>query len=222
MILRKQKILFTHIPRTGGTSIENYFLKKFNLNESILNLTAGKNNHFVNLRHLPYNQIKHEWLSNGEFLDEEWVQFSIIRNPYAKVMSELFFWTDLGVAQDFQQHSNYEFRQVKILEALKVYISNTHKFNKDWMRDGHLYSQSWYLKDIPSNYKVFKFEEGINNIMDRLGFEDFKNNNTRSQDKLSQYNLKDVNYNDYMNQEFIEIVNKYYKEDFDRFDYDIL
>jgi hypothetical protein len=219
MLLRQQKILFTHIPRTGGTSVEDYFFNKFNIKQSIFSMTSGKGGYSVNLGHSPYRLIKQDWLNSGERLDEEFLQFSIVRNPYAKTMSELFFWPDLGVSVDFVKNKDPKFRQEKIITALKVFLSNEHRYNKEWMWDHHLHTQNWFLQEIPDNYKVFKFEEGINNIMDKLGFEDFKYSKIRSQDKLAHYKLDDVKYEDYMNDEFIDLINSYYREDFERFGY---
>lgn len=222
MLLRRQKILFVHIPRTGGSAIKRYWRELYNIKPSIFSLSSGKNGHSVNLGHSPYDMIKQDWVNSGERFDEEWLQFSIVRNPYDKVMSELFFWPDLGVSKDFQTHKDLEFRQQKILQALDPFINNRHIYNKEWMWDHHLYPQNWFLKNIPDNFKIFKFEEGTNNIMDRLGFEQFKHNSVRAMDVKQRYGLKDIKYEDLRTPEFIKIVNQYYKEDFERFGYEML
>lgn len=222
MLLRKEKILFIHIPRTGGSSIEQYFFNFYNIKPSIFNFTSGYTIHKVSLSHAPYPLVKNSWLDSKETLDEEWTQFSIVRNPYDKVMSELLFWPNLGVTKDFQTHKDLKWRQEKILNALSAFITNSHGWSKTWAWDNHLHSQNFFLQEIPKNFKIFKFEEGITNIMDRLGFENFKHDNERHQDIKKRHNLEDVNYEELRTPEFIETINEHYKKDFERFGYEML
>ena len=71
MISHEHKVLFYHIPRTGGTTIENLFI--------------GKDMAFFNHR------MKHPSMEDFMFEYKEWwkdyYKFSVIRNPYEWVRS---------------------------------------------------------------------------------------------------------------------------------------
>ena len=88
-------LLFIHIPKTGGTSVETYFSRKLNipLNEQCLYTPAKgrfyKNN--VSYQHQTYLTL----LNNAEELGiyfEGITILSIVRNPYDRVISDLFFY----------------------------------------------------------------------------------------------------------------------------------
>ncbi|HFU74845.1 MAG TPA: hypothetical protein ENK66_01225, partial [Arcobacter sp.] len=79
----KYKILFVHIPKTGGTSIEKWLSKYFTMTfSSPIPPTAMK----VCPQHL---QIKDLQILLG---DNTWdYAFSIVRNPYQRIESEYFY-----------------------------------------------------------------------------------------------------------------------------------
>ena len=71
MISHKHQCIFIHIPRTGGTSIEHWFL----------NHTMGNKN--LPLKHLTAPQAK---LIYKDYWND-YYKFSIIRNPYNRFVS---------------------------------------------------------------------------------------------------------------------------------------
>ena len=78
----EHKIIFVHIPKTGGTSIEK-----------ALKLTSRENGYGVNkekkaVQHYDYNEYRY---SLGAEKFDKYYKFTISRNPYEKVISE-FFW----------------------------------------------------------------------------------------------------------------------------------
>ena len=78
----KHKIIFVHIPKTGGTSIEK-----------ALKLTSREKGYGVNkekkaVQHYDYNEYRNS-LGSEKF--DKYYKFTISRNPYEKVISE-FFW----------------------------------------------------------------------------------------------------------------------------------
>ena len=68
---------------------------------------------------------------------------------------------------------------------------------------------------IPKNVKIFKFENGINKIIEYLNKTHRLNLNTLNLNKNDKYNWK--NY--YINKENIEIVVNNRKKDFELFNY---
>ena len=89
MISYKNKCIFIHIPKTGGTSLESLIWKKNEKVES--NLWMGFIDEYHNkfqtggLQHLLSSQVKKEV---GEEIFNSYFKFTIIRNPYDKAVSQ--------------------------------------------------------------------------------------------------------------------------------------
>lgn len=92
-------VLFIHIPKTGGTSLELYFSSKFNIplnnkslfysiqDEELLNENIEI---YSSLQHITYNQIvKYSKIFNINFNNIKII--TIVRNPYERLVSDLFF-----------------------------------------------------------------------------------------------------------------------------------
>jgi glycyl-tRNA synthetase alpha subunit len=98
-------ILFIHIPKTGGTSVEHYFSSKFNIplnNKSLFSFirskTKSNENIIINssLQHITYNQIiKYNNVFNINFNNIKIL--TIVRNPYERVISDLFWQSKINI-----------------------------------------------------------------------------------------------------------------------------
>lgn len=106
MIIPEHKLIYIHVPKTGGTSIETFLLDYFNLGErSPFYLLDGIGKRetkekdgkrtFYPYMHFPLAWIEEELAKINIIVDETWNIFSVVRNPYYKLLSELFF-TDLS------------------------------------------------------------------------------------------------------------------------------
>lgn len=91
----QMNILFIHIPKTGGTSVEKYLSAKYKipLNSKAL-YTCYPNNIYKNinssLQHISYNTILK--YKKKFSIDEKNIKiFTIVRNPYTRIISDLFF-----------------------------------------------------------------------------------------------------------------------------------
>jgi hypothetical protein len=105
MILPNEKIIYIHVPKTGGISVEDFLLKKFNHPRGIFTLTNGvgvlpihtenRGQSYYPLMHYPLKDII---TIGSEFkIDNSWKIFSIVRNPYYKFISELFWFSKTGM-----------------------------------------------------------------------------------------------------------------------------
>jgi len=103
-IIKKYNLLFLHIPKTGGTSIENFFNVRSNSKEES-NKNLWDYGHFYDL--YSSNYIPTKWdRDNISFLPQQWTpkylkeylkedynnyfKFLFVRNPYTKLISEFY------------------------------------------------------------------------------------------------------------------------------------
>jgi hypothetical protein len=198
-------ILFIHIPKTGGTSLEVYFSSKYNipLNEKSLyfyirdeKLLNANINIKSSLTHMTYNEI----IENHKILDidlENIKIITIVRNPYERIMSDLFYYKLI------KSESSKE----EVCDIIKKYLVSD-KY------DNHNIPQYKYItnekEEIIQNIHILRIESLIND-MKKIGYEDFN--------VYENVNPNKVNYYSYLNNETIENINNFYNLDFILFDY---
>jgi len=199
-------ILFIHIPKTGGTSVCDYFSTKFNipLNNSSLHefliLDTVENNIEINssLQHMSYNTI----MKYKDFFKIESEKLDIIttvRSPYCRVISDLFFLKKI----------NKECSKNEVYIAIQEYITTL------W--DNHGLPQYLFLMDenneLIKNLKVMRTET-LQYDMNQIGYVDF--------DIKINCNENNINYYDYLNSYSLSLINNYYKKDFELFGYTMI
>lgn len=211
-----QKIIFIHIPKCAGTSVErilqikdekDFYTEK--LTSNILAELALKN--FTdedykicaskNKQHYTYKELS-KILS--EDILKNFTKFSIVRNPYDRLVSEYYF-----REKSVKLHKNFEDFAKNVLKL--------NRFTRNWLYDGHLETQSSYLINEENNFnsidKIFKFEK-LNECAAFL--------TGVTGDKNMPHLRKTSNrkpYEEYYTQELKEIVYNFYKEDFINFNY---
>lgn len=195
MYIPKHNAFFIHVPKTGGNSIEFYFLKEMGINVSIGNSNSVFNNNKKLIigtqkgyqsAHYTAEQLK----SIEEFNKSNFV-FSIVRHPFDRFISE-FAWR--------QQH-----RSIKLNKLLE---------NLEEQNDARLYS-CWDYLTIDNKLvvdRIFKLEntEEINTTLSKQFNIDFKMpwHNPSKKDK---HILTDKEK---------EIIMKVWRKDFEEFNYE--
>ncbi len=194
-------LLFIHIPKTAGTVIEGEIKKKYNQT-----LYSGRSN---NILPTPYNSksLQHQFyitlFKYREILKINFntvKMFSVVRNPYNRIISDLFFKKLIKKNWTSQQVYNV--------------IKNKY-LNRDDL-DNHNQPQYKFITDencklIP-DIRIFKCETLNSNdhIDDFLGFKI---------DVIRKNVNKD--YSKYLNNKSISLINNFYKKDFELFGYEL-
>jgi hypothetical protein len=204
-------LLFIHIPKTGGTSIENYLSKKtgINLNNKslyeFLNENEKKEKQIItSLQHITYKTIlKHKKFFNINFNNLQII--TIVRNPYERVVSDLFFYGSIKINTSKEE----------VYNILKNKLSNVNENNENNKNhyDNHTLPQYLFVTindKLIDNLKILKTET-LTQDMKNLGFQDF--------DLKLNSNSKKVNYYDYLNNDSIKLINDVYDLDFKFFNY---
>lgn len=161
------------------------------------------------LQHLTFSEmVIHRdilWKNNvsmqNNILNKNCTIITIVRNPYDRIISELFYIKWLSLTNNTPQI---------VYEILKKYLNSPNTF------DNHKLPQYTYLIDadqtIHPNIKILKTET-LTNDMHNLGYTDFdKKTNTTN----SKYNSK---YTSLLNSQSIQLINEYYAKDFEYFGY---
>jgi hypothetical protein len=205
-IKKNNKILFIHIPKTGGSSVELYFSNKFNikLDNNILYGTL-LNKKVVNLEHTMQHMSYSTIYKHRNYFNIDPTRFKIItivRNPYNRIMSELFYIRRIHIESSKEE----TFEQIKKF-ILEEPIKN----------DYHNIPQYKFITDknkmLISNIIILRTET-LNKDMQNLGYADFN--------VVSNANQLKINYNDYLNDASINLINEFYKDDFLMFNYPLL
>lgn len=204
-------ILFIHIPKTGGTSIENFLSKKYNI-ELNLNSLHKETSNFnpllpgiygkASLQHQKLETL-HKFKGLLKINFQNLTIFTIVRNPYNRLVSDLFFFK--LIKKDSKPN--------QVFEVIKKYL----KSNK---MDNHNIPQNEFIlinNEIPDDVKVLKLEN-LNEDIKKQKLEFLNNFNIqKNKGKINQNK-----YLSYLNRDSINLINKFYHKDFELFNYDKL
>lgn len=199
-------LLFIHIPKTGGSNIENFFmnyLKQIPTINQLLsnNLNLKINNH--SLQHMTYQEI----YNNNDYFninfDSKIKILTVVRNPYNRIISDLFY----------LKFANKKNNKDEIEKIIEQYLNSNHLY------DNHKLEQYKFLIDNDNNINkniIILNSETLNEQMNELGFPEFSNFCNQSNTKITK------DYYDYLNDASIKMINEYYKKDFEYFNYTML
>lgn len=202
-----KKLIFIHIPKCAGSSIESALNIDYNVGLRSIGGVRCSDLHIPNIdvikgvervyvnntspQHLPANILKR--LIPQQFA--EYNKFTIVRNPYDKIVSEYLYL--------------YNRYKMPFSELLK-YVFNLSKLDRYVEFDSHFSAQSSFIYESNELLvdKVFKFED-IGKVFDWL--------------QLPEVHVNASNrtkpWQDYYNIELKELVCNFYREDFERFGY---
>ena len=165
MISIKHKIIFIHIPKCAGQSIENIFLRDLGLSWKerhplLLRPRRAKEKGPERLAHLYAEEyFKFGYIPKEKY--DEFFKFSIIRNPVDRILSEI----------NFQNIPKKNSKNIYGIESVEEYISRVLKLDKFSDLQRHISPQVKFLHDSETNKllvdKVIPFDE-LNNEVPKI------------------------------------------------------
>jgi len=145
MISLKHKIIFIHIPKCAGQSIENIFLEDLGLNWEqryplLLRLKKKEEKGPERLAHLYAEEyFKFNYISREKF--NQFFKFAIIRDPIDRILSEM----------NYQGIPRKNIINKKGVESIEEYISKVFQLDEFNDRKRHISPQSKFVFDSKSN-----------------------------------------------------------------------
>lgn len=198
---KEKNLLFIHIPKTGGTVIEYKIkdkYKKQSLYSGFTNRLLDPPYDKISLQHQFYTTI-YQFKNKLNINFDNIKIFSVVRNPYDRIISDLF-WLKL-IKKNFTDEQVYNV------------IKNNYLDRDDL--DNHNKPQYKFIVDENSelikNIKIFNTET-LNESNDELNkFLEFDIN-------IKQTTVN-KDYSNYLNKDSISLINNFYKKDFELFNY---
>ena len=202
----KKHILFIHIPKTGGTTIEETLKKG-----DIQTMYSKRTNRLMPRRALRAISLQHQTLNNIiKFRRRLPVKFNkklriitVVRNPYKRLVSDLFWFKLI----------NNGTKPERVFEVIKNYVRG-----KNF--DNHNIPQYKFLVDDNNrmyNRIIIMKTESLTEQMKRY----FNVNLTRNSYVQSGRKIK-KNYMSFLNENSINLINNFYKRDFELFGYEFI
>ena len=205
MIHHNKKFIFIHIPKTAGTSIEQFFDPKHRI------FYGWDKKHSLYKQHCTIKQIRD--LYNVDI--DSYFKFCVVRNPWARAVSDWKWWTARPASPFLKQLRN---------ASLKDYLLSTNGFekinhlNNENGRGDHFRAQCEFT-DIDNINKmdfVLKFENlqhDWKKLCDQLNIDHDKLPRTHINQRGSPH------YTEYYDDVTRKIVSQKFAVDIDRYGY---
>jgi len=186
-----KKILFVHIPKTGGTTIEDIFSAHSSMTFYSLNPSPSLK---VCPQHLTFSDLR--ILLGRDYWNQA---FSIIRDPYERMESEFYFRTE-NQYKKFGRRPDFSAWLIDCINSVR---------KNPFLLDNHFRPQTDF---IDSEVTIFRLEDGLDIVVDEvsklLGIQKISEPERKnvSEKRLLEWSLDALNcINDYYHYDFEEL-----------------
>lgn len=228
MVLTNEKLIFIHIPKTGGVSTEEYLQSYYGYKRNAFLFNHGFGTYLDKFNskytiypqmHYPLFRVVDELFKNKIEVNNSWTIFSIVRNPYNRFLSELFFDENKSNGFRYNYFTLPENQRGRYLnQCMDIYLNNDIYNN---YHSNHTLPQYKFFENTNLNYKIFKLEDGLENALIQLGY-DAKGKIKHFLNSFKYIGVPRPNYNNIYTPYFIETINNMYHQDFQQYNYKML
>tara|TARA_B100000963_G_scaffold77671_1_gene65755 strand:- start:12581 stop:13276 length:696 start_codon:yes stop_codon:yes gene_type:complete len=219
-------VLFVHIPKCGGTAVENSF-KNSNWDIGYLNepKITRYNETPCNPQHFHAELIEELIMPTEHCTD----QFTIVRNPYTRLISEFIWQTgrmyhvqQRGFDSDFyldleqftiQRLRSYKTNEVQYRMDTKGFLEKKQSF----VFDNHMRPQHHYITD---NWNIYWFEEMDTKFWPEIS-QKYNVQSPGTVNETLDRNVERPTYHKGLNQIFKDLFVEFYYEDCKLFGYNL-
>jgi len=198
---KQSNILYLHVPKTGGMSVEEYFFTKEKVEKNDKSIYGWYMNNMRvpderSLQHYTYSEI----MENQQYFDIELPPKVImsVRNPFDRMISEMFW----------NQRIHVESTPDQVADAIFHYL-----FIDTDIRDNHRLPQHMFSNNCSSVQIIHT--ENLEKDMHQLGYDDFHVHTNKCKSG------ENIDYKKYLNHRSIRMIQEYYAKDFEFFGYPI-
>lgn len=213
MLCEKHKCLFIHIPKTGGSSVENMFL----------NNGESKSEIDCNLKHLTFYECKKKF---GRGVLNDYFKFSVVRNPWDRFYS---YWFNSNYIQTFLSIPKKAMYDKDCVSQVMSELNQNHDFVKGQFAKHIAKMQTYdFSQEIQSQYSFLYDNDKI--AVDYVGrfeeidvFFDFIINKFKFENKTIPNSKKiegKPDYRSFYDRRTIPIVGDMFKKDVRIFNYE--
>lgn len=216
-IIHSLKTVFIHIPKAGGTSIES-ILCDFPLFKYQL---VNKYNWYGNIRNKEIKyELDHSTMAyikkNCKYYDNTYFSFTIVRNPYARLVSE-YHYCKYQYSRFIKNTTTFKDFILELQEKFPTIIKDkekNHLYVSHYMPQ-YLFTHNYRkIKIIDKIYKLENINKEWKDICKILSIE---KELIKSEKNSSKF---EYDYKEYYDEELKNIVYELYKDDFEIFNYE--
>ena len=210
-----EKLQFVHIPKTGGSTISESGYEQFGIQwgnrDPRLKGLRLKRKLPISGWHMPPN-ILHTYAPNVYIKP----RFCVVRDPYSRIISEYEYEKEIGLIKAKKRTRRHQ------VVAVPLYLQNVNNFVKEvfekykknkYIFDGHIIPQYEYAAGCQYILKFENLETEFNNLMSQfdisLKLGDLRRKKQRCASKSKPQ----------LNDKSIELINRFYQQDFIQFQY---
>jgi hypothetical protein len=195
VICHEKKCIFIHIPKTGGTSIEQFI--KDNGKNNLLLIGCINNR---SLQHLTINELR----IMIPYFYKIYYKFSVVRDPYERLLSE-YYWNPSNIGYKNGKSKRDFLNKVTEIVQKEKYFNNVYndhfipQYNFLFYKNKLLVDQLFKYEDLEVVSKFLKKKFKIERNFPYLNRNKFEKESWNHEDKEIIYNLykNDFLYFDY-------------------------
>jgi hypothetical protein len=223
------KAIFFHLPKTGGIYIENILMNcynfklvkfgrsdhdTFNEDKNMYKYDKIVNKHRSILYIRNKGLVRYYMCEEGPLTQEQWdtyYKFTFVRNPYDRMVSAYEY-----INKDKDKEKKELFKDFIFQEQVCTDYAYMHTFISQY---DHLINN---MNELNFNY-IGKFEnlnEELIKVLKNIGLNEIKHKTFIEENIVINHSSNDKkNYCDYYDEESIQRINDYFKEDFEHFNF---